>query len=171
MLKLVLAGAVAIPAAATATVAATGVAWVDVQEGGRDGHRLVIPIPLLIAETAVAFVPKHELRVPPEAIRHLPVAREVLQALAESPDAEFVRVEEKDEQVSVSKAGDLLHVLVHGRDGEEVSVNVPLSAVRDLLHEDGTFDPADAVRLIRLSRFTNLVEVRQGDEHVKITVW
>ena len=37
--KILLASAVAVPVATTATVAATGVAWVDVKEGGRDGHR------------------------------------------------------------------------------------------------------------------------------------
>ena len=172
MLKLVLAGAIAIPAAATATVAATGVAWVDVQEGGRDGHRIVVPVPLLLAETAVAFVPKHEIRVHMgEAAKHAAVARDMLQALTDSPDAELVRVEEPDEQVVVSKVGSLLHVQVHGRDGEEVSVNLPLSAARDMLHEDGSIDAAEAVRVLRHSRFTNLVEVRHGDEHVKVTVW
>jgi predicted deacylase len=42
--------AIAVPAAATATVAATGVAWIDVKEGGRDGHRIVLPVPLLLGQ-------------------------------------------------------------------------------------------------------------------------
>jgi hypothetical protein len=171
MLKLLVAGAIAIPAAATATVAATGVAWVDVKEGGRDGHHIILPVPLLLADAAAAFVPRHEIRLPPEAVKHLGVAREVLQALADCPDAELVRVEEASEQVTIRKTGDTLHVEVHGRDGEDVSVNVPLSAVRDLLREDGTIEPADAVRVLRHARFTNLVDVRNGDERVKVTVW
>lgn len=170
MLKLLAAGAIAIPAVAAATVAATGVAWVDVKEGGRHGHRIVVPVPLLVAEAAAAFVPRHEIRLPPEAARRLPVAREVLQALAESPDAELVRVEERDEQVIVSKAGGDLHVEVHGRGGE-VSVNVPLAAVKDLIREDGTIDPSDAVRVLRHSRFSTLLDVHQGGDHVRVTVW
>jgi hypothetical protein len=54
MLKLLAAGAIAIPAVAAATVAATGVAWVDVKEGGRHGHRIVVPVPLLVAEAAAS---------------------------------------------------------------------------------------------------------------------
>lgn len=170
MLKLIAAGAIAIPAVAAATVAATGVAWVDVREGGREGHRIVIPVPLVVAEAAAAFVPRHEIRLPPEAAKRLPVARAVLQALAEGPDAELVRVEDRGEQVIVSKAGGDLHVEVHGR-GEEVSVNVPLAAVRDLIREDGTIDASDAVRLLRHSRFSTLVDVHDGDDHVRVTVW
>jgi hypothetical protein len=57
MLKLILAGAAAMPLAAGATVAATGIAWVDVREGGPRGTHVVVPVPLLAAEVAAAFVP------------------------------------------------------------------------------------------------------------------
>jgi hypothetical protein len=58
MLKLILAGAVAVPVAGAGVVAATGVAWVDVREGGGGGTRIVLPVPLALAETAAAFVPE-----------------------------------------------------------------------------------------------------------------
>ena len=70
----------------------------------------------------------------------------------------------------MSKVGDVLHVQVHGHD-EEVSVNLPLAAIRNLVREDGSIDPAGAIRVLRHSRFTNLVEVRGRNEHVKVTVW
>ena len=115
--KILLASAIAVPVATTATVAATGVAWIDVKEGGRDGHRIVLPVPLLLAETAASFIPQKELdlNLPPEAVSHLAAAREVLQALAASPDGEYVRVEQEDERVLVEKRGDVLHVQVHGQ--------------------------------------------------------
>ena len=168
MLKLIVAGAIAIPTVTTVTVAATGIAWVDVRDGG---DRIVVPVPLLLAEVAASFVPKPALRNHMgDAARHLAAAKGVIEALAECPDAELVRVEDADEQVVVSKAGDVLQVRVHGRD-EEVSVNLPLSAIRDLVREDGSIDPAAAVGALRHSRFTNIVEVRSRDEHVKVTVW
>ena len=168
MIKLLVAGAIAVPTVTTATVAATGIAWVDVRDGS---DRIVVPVPLLLAEVAASFVPKPAVREHRgEAARHLAAAKGVIEALAESPDAEFVRVEDRDEQVVVSKVGDVLHVQVHGND-EEVSVNLPLSAIRQLVRDDGSIDPASAVRAVRHSRFTNLVEVRSRDEHVKVTVW
>ena len=93
--KILLASVVAVPVATTATVAATGVAWIDVKEGGRDGHRIVLPVPLLLAETAASFIPEKELdlKLPPEALAHLGAAREVLQELAASPDGEYVHSE------------------------------------------------------------------------------
>jgi hypothetical protein len=169
--KVLLAGALAVPAAATATVAVTGVAWIDVREGGRDGHRFVLPVPLLLAEVAAGFVPEKQLAVDMgEAAQHLPAAREVLRALAEAPDGEYVRVEEENEQVLVEKVGDTLRVRVHGRD-EEVTVNLPLEAVAEIIREDGRVSARGAVRLLRHARFSTLVEVRDGDEHVKVTVF
>ena len=171
--KILLASAIAVPVATTATVAATGVAWIDVKEGGRDGHRIVLPVPLLLAETAAAFIPQKELDMglPPEAVAHLSAAREVLQALAASPDGEYVRVEEEDQQVLIEKAGDTLHIRVHGQDGEDVTVNLPLCAVSEIIDRHGRLAPARVVGLLRHARFSTLVDVRQGDDHVKITVF
>ena len=171
--KVLLAAAIGVPVATTATVAATGVAWIDVKEGGPDGHRIVLPVPLLLAQTAVAFIPQKDLDfdLPPEAARHLGAAREVLQALATSPDGEYVRVEEEDQQVLIEKVGDTLRVRVHGQDGEDVTVNVPLSAVSEIIDRHGRISPARAVGLLRNARFSTLVDVRHGDDHVRITVF
>ena len=59
MLKLIMAGAIAIPTVTTATVAATGIAWVDVRDGN---DRIVVPVPLLVAEVAASFLPKPAIR-------------------------------------------------------------------------------------------------------------
>ena len=170
--KILLASAIGVPVVTTATVAATGVAWIDVKEGGRDGHRIVLPVPLLLAETAVAFIPQKELNLdlPPEVVPHLGAVHEVLQALATSPDGEYVRVEQEDQRVLIEKVGDTLRVQVHGRD-EDVTVNLPLAAVSEIIDSHGRIAPARAVGLLRHARFSTLVDVRQGDQHVKITVF
>jgi hypothetical protein len=170
--KVLLAGAIGVPAITTATVAATGVAWVDVREGGDDGHRIVVPVPLLLAEVAASFVPEqalnHEMG---EAAEHLRAAGALLQALEQSPDGEYVRVDDKDEQVLIEKARDTLRVRVHGRRGEDVKINLPLQAVAAIIREDGRISPAAAVRLLRHARFSTLVEVTDGNDHVKISVF
>jgi hypothetical protein len=173
MLKLVLAGAVAVPMAGAGVVAATGVAWVDVREGGRDGSHIVVPVPLVLAQTALQFVPQAERRmdVGREARKYLPIAREAIQALADGPDGELVRVEDRDELVVIEKVGDTLRVHVKDR-GEDVLVNVPFEAALEVIGEDGTLSPARAVQALRHARFTKLVEVNGRDgERVKISVW
>jgi len=172
MLKLILAGAVAVPVAGAGVVAATGVAWVDVREGGRDGTRIVLPVPLALVQTAAAFVPdqKQHLRIG-EAARYLPVAREALQALADGPDGELVRVEERDEQVVITKVGRSLHIQVRDH-GEGVEVNVPIEVALQALGEDGTISPMRAIGALRHARLTKLVEVNGRDgERVKISIW
>lgn len=172
MLKLILAGAAAMPIAAGATVAATGIAWVDVREGGPNGTRIVLPVPLLAAEMAAAFAPIPDIRaeMDAEARAHLGTARKVLDALREAPDGEYVRVEEKDQLVVIAKEGDTLRVRVTGKD-EDVTVNVPLESAAEVIRPDGRINPAAAVRGLRHARFQTLVEVRDGDDHVKISLW
>jgi hypothetical protein len=172
MLKLILAGAAALPIAATGTVAATGVAWVDVRDGGPNGTRIVLPVPLVAAEVAAAFIPSPDLtmKMDPEAIQHLGSARKMVQALREAPDGELVRVEDEGETVVVAKEGDTLRVHVTGRN-EKVDVNVPLAAALDIIRPDGRIDASAAVRGLRYARFSTLVEVQDGDDHVKISVW
>jgi hypothetical protein len=172
MLKLILAGAAALPIAATGTVAATGVAWVDVREGGPNGTRIVVPVPLVAAEIAAAFIPTPDLRMKMdgEALAQLGNARKVVQALRDAPDGELVRVEEGDDTVVVAKEGDTLRVHVTGRK-EKVDVNVPLAAALGIIRPDGRIDPSAAVRGLRYARFSTLVEVQDGDDHVKISVW
>jgi hypothetical protein len=172
MLKLILAGAAALPIAATGTVAATGIAWVDVREGGPNGTRIVLPVPLVAAEIAAAFIPTPDLRMDMDgdALAHLGSARKVVQALRDAPDGELVRVEDGDETVVVAKEGDTLRVHVTGRK-EKVDVNVPLAAALDIIRPDGRIDASAAVRGLRYARFSTLVEVQDGDDHVKISVW
>jgi hypothetical protein len=171
-----LAAVLAVPLALVATVASLGVMVVDVREGGPNGHRVVVPVPLVLAQAAVAVAPavaKHDLRIPDrEVLRHIGVARGVLEALAASPDGELVRVEEPDEQVVITKEGRSLHVRVHGKKGEDVSVNVPLRVALSALPDaEGRISALDLAGSLGTVRFTDLVDVHDGDDHVRVWVW
>jgi len=165
-----------IPIALLATVASLGVVVVDVREGGPDGQRIVVPVPLVLAQAALAVAPSvapmDELRIPDrEALRHMGFAREVLQALADGPDGELVRVEERDEVVVVTKEGRSLRVKVSGH-RENVSVNVPLHlALQALPGEDGRIRTTALAGALSGLRFTDLVDVEDGDDHVRVWVW
>jgi hypothetical protein len=164
-----------VPIALLATVASLGVVVVDVREGGPDGHHIVVPFPLVLAQAAVAvapaMAPADKMRIPDEALEHMGVAREVLQALAEAPDGELVRVEERDELVVVAKEGRSLRVRVSGS-RENVSVNVPLGlALQALPDEDGRIRTAALAGALAGVRFTDLVEVQDGNDQVRVWVW
>jgi hypothetical protein len=173
MLKLVLIGAVAVPAIAAGTVAATGVVVVDVQEA-RGGHHIVVPVPLALAQVAAGFVPedKTRIRFPPEAQRYLPAARQMLTALAAADDAELVRVEEPDQKVSIRKEGDTLRIHVEEKD-QEVNVQVPIALALSVLPEaGGRMSASDLVWALQHARLTRIADVRQKDgEHVTVTVY
>jgi hypothetical protein len=165
----------AVPVALLATIASLGVVVVDVREGGPDGHRIVIPAPLVLAQAGLAIAPNvlaEEMRIPEEALEHMPVARKILEALIEAPDGELVRVEEPGEQVLIRKEGDKLIVRVHGDKGEDVSVNVPLTlALNALPDSEGRLSSVAMAGSLSSLRFSDLVEVREGDNHVRIWVW
>ena len=171
MLKV--AAVLAFPAALVASVASTRFMVVDVREGGPDGHRIVLPVPLFLAQTAVSFAPTDKTLIDvPELDEHLPAALKMIDALREAADGELVRVEEGDELVAVSKRDDMLEVRIRGGH-ETVDVSVPLRVVSDILRDaqDGEIHAADVIAALSSASRTNLVEVHDGDEHVRVWIW
>lgn len=164
-----------VPIALLATIASLGVVVVDVREGGPDGNRIVVPVPLVFAQAALALAPAvapaDKMRIPDEALEHVGLAREVLEALAAAPDGELLRVEERDELVVITKEGRSLRVRVSG-ERENVSVNVPLHlALQALPDEHGRIQTAALAGALGGVRFTDLVEVQDGNDHVRVWVW
>ena len=173
IIKIALAGMVAVPVATAGTVAVTGVAVVDVQEP-RGGKHFVVPVPLALAQIAVAFVPEHKtrFRMHEQAKRYLPVAREMLEALGGAEDGELVRVEEPGKNVVIAKEGGTLRVKVDER-GKHVDVNVPIRMALSLLPDaDGRLSASAALFALQHARYSKVVDVTDDDgKHVKITVY
>lgn len=165
-----------VPIAILATVASLGVVVVDVREGGPGGHRFVVPVPLVLAQAALTVAPvvapPDKLRVQAgEALEHVGLAREVLEALAAAPDGELVRVEEANEQVLITKEGRSLRVQVHS-DHENVNVTVPIHlAMQALPDRSGRIHTAAIAGALSSVRFTDLVDVQDGKDHVRVYVW
>jgi len=164
-----------VPIALLATVASLGVVVVDVREGGPGGNHFVVPVPLVFAQAALALAPavapEEKMRIPDEALEHMGLAREVIEALAAAPDGELVRVEERDELVVIAKEGRSLRVHVTS-DKENVSVNVPLHlALQALPDEHGHIRTAALAGALASVRFTDLVDVQDGKDHVRVYVW
>lgn len=174
MLLKIAAGLAAVPVAMVGVVAGTGVAVVDVKE--KDGTHIVVPIPLVLAQVAATMAPPdathRAMRGMERARKFLPLAEEIVAAVADAPDAELVSVDDGDEHVRISKAGREIQVRVDGR-REHVRVNVPIEMVQDTLSKarHGRLYPEDVVAMLRSARMTDLVDVQDGDDHVKVSIW
>jgi hypothetical protein len=165
----------ALLSAVIGVAAGTGVMVVDVRSD--DGPRIVVPVPMLLLEGAarVASVKLPEQRIERELDRardYLPAALEAIDALSDSPDCDLVRVEDGDEVVVVSKLGDMIRVRVDGP-RENVSVHLPLDLARQAVRQvrDGSISPGDLVATLRQARLTQIVEVHDSEDHVKISIW
>jgi hypothetical protein len=172
MLKVIAATALAVPVALAGAAAATGILVVDVNPA--DGPHIVVPVPLGIAQMALSFVPEQQLEIDDHELdelrEHLPAARELIRALVDAPDGELVRVEERDGAlVTVAKRGDALEVYVDDHD-DHVEVTVPLSLAERALDDvaSGRIRPAALISELRSQRWTDLVEVHSGGDHVRI---
>lgn len=172
MLKVIAATTLAVPVAIAGAAAATGIMVVDVNPA--DGPHIVVPVPLAMAQMAASFVPEQELGIDDhdlaELREHLPEARELVRAIVDAPDGELVRVEERNGGlVSVSKRGDALEVYVD-QDDDHVEVTVPLSLAERALEDlaSGRVRPAALISELRRQRWTDLVEVHSGGDHVRI---
>jgi hypothetical protein len=107
---------------------------IDVHATGPDGCDITgLRIPGVLVTSAMHFVPDDALCDASEELQRWgPIAREVCEALARSPDFVLVQVESNDEQVNISKRGHELVVEVE-TDCESVHVVVPLRAMNSIL--------------------------------------
>ncbi len=172
-MKVLLAGLAAVPVALGLLLYATGLAIVDVREGGPHGTRLIVPVPLALANAGLLFVDREHQRIDcPEFAPYQPAAARLAGELRHAPDARFVEVESPNEHVTIDKAGDVLVVQVHDGD-DDVRVKVPIAGLEKLIESyDGkSFRAADALAAIRKGPAGEVVNVHDGDDHVRVWIW
>lgn len=116
--------------ALAATVAATGIVTVQVEERGPEGVRLLVPVPAALLDlglgVATLAVPADELRqLRAEAAPFQPAIEAIARGIEECPDATLVEVVTDRESVRVTKRGNTLVIDV---DAEDAEVRVALPA-------------------------------------------
>ncbi|MFN2432230.1 MAG: hypothetical protein ABR599_05335 [Gemmatimonadota bacterium] len=146
---------------------------VDIREGGPEGHRLFVPIPLVALQAGAALAPDDAVRIEVQELERVrPAAVRFLTELRRISDGELVRVEERGETISVRKLGDELRVDV--RDGaDHVRVKVPIAGLAEILRrsEGGELELGDALAVLGAASRGDLVYVRSGDDVVKVKIW
>lgn len=148
-----------------------GVMVVDVHDS--DGTRIVVPVPVALAQAALIFAPDEARNIEaPEADEYLPYAQRFVEELREAPDGVYVEVDEDDEHVRVSKEGDVLRVRVISGSDESVDVNLPLSSARAMLEsydaDTRTFRASGLVSALTAAPSGKLVHVLDGGDEVEI---
>ncbi|MGH9319468.1 MAG: hypothetical protein ACRD21_13015 [Vicinamibacteria bacterium] len=163
-----------IPLLLAGLIASTGIIVVDVKTA--DGPHIIVPVPMLLARTALGFVPREATHIEiPELSEYSDVASRLVAELRESGDGILIEVDDRNDHVVIEKIGDEIAIEV-STDDEEVSIHVPLAAASELLegYDGETFQLAGALSALSSGASltgTNLVHVKSDEEEVKIWVW
>lgn len=114
-----------------------GAVMVSVRERKPEGTRIWLPVPALMVEVGMRFVPARRLRDASAHIRPwLPAIRAASAELERCPDVTLVEVESRTEHVRIFKGGGTLRVDV--QDGEDtVHVSMPVEFVENVAEEIG----------------------------------
>jgi len=165
----------------TGTVRADDEAWlhIKVDEGGRHGESVRINLPLSLIEEVLPLVntdcggSEVSLKAGKLSIHaddfdiDLP---ELLKAVRNAKDGEYIRVESQDENVRVAKQDDKLIVHVD-EDDEQVRINLRLDLVEAMVIDgEDEIDLVAMVRALRDQGDEDLVVVESDDENVRIWV-
>ena len=189
MRKSILAGvgllALSVLPAATAA-AQTGTAWLHVRvEEVKQASKVSVNLPMAVVEAVLKASPemieKHgKIHLGEEHGLKMADLRKAWKALAEVGDAELVTVESEDENVRVTRKGDLIQVFVDKKakadkdgkpvKGEEVRVEVPVSLVDALLSGEGEEANIQAAVAELQKRRGDIVRVRDDDSNVRVWI-
>ncbi len=162
----------------TFTGAAAADSWIHVKvENQADEELVTVNLPFSMLHAAVAMIPADVKADGEIAIDDLDMDWDELMTLwseiKNAPEATFVTVETRDEEVVVKKAGEfvLIKTTERSEDGADVDVKFPLTVVDALLSgAEGTFDFAAAIDALAAYGPGELVTVRDGDETVRVWI-
>ncbi len=157
--------------------------WLHVQvnEGGEEGSKVNVNLPLSVAKVAVGMAPQKFTDKAVEKLEEHEMSVADLRALwgevKNAGDAEFVTVEEENETVRVAREGDWMRVRVDSTGdeegestGEHVRVDIPIRVVDALLSGDGeSFNLLAAINELESST-GDIVRVQDGNETVRVWI-
>ena len=153
-----------------------------VDSGHEHAETVRINLPLSLAEKVLPTIQADELRSGKITIGDASIngvdLRAIVEALRETGDTEFVRVEDRDDTVHISKAGGNLLIKVMEKNGEHgkragrqnVDIKVPFPVVQALC--SGPRDQLDLVAGLRaLETYGDTTLVTVNDEEDSVRIW
>jgi hypothetical protein len=190
-MRRLLTGLLVLFALAIAPLAFAAERWVHVKvdDGGEDGERVRVNLPLSLAEKVLPTINSNKLhngkvKVKERAFEEVDL-HALLDAVRTAPDNEYVTVESAHDNVRVAKSGGFLLIKVRetghrwrsaektGESKKEntVDIKVPFTVVNALLSgEKDELDLLAAIRVLKESGDLELVTVKDGSESVRIWI-
>lgn len=151
--------------------------WIHVQVNEGDDEEVIVNLPLSLLSAAAALIPDDVDKEAKIALDDVDMSWQDLmsfwQAVKDAPEATFVTVQTKEENVEVKKEGDFLLVrTVESADGgADINVTFPLAVVDALLSgPDKTLNFEAALYALAEHGAGNLVSVRDGNETVRVWI-
>ncbi len=151
---------------------------VMIVEVDADDVHIIVPVPLSLAQVAVAFAPDEAkyIQMDSEVGEYLPyLARFVDELRAIPADAMLVEVIDGSDHVRVFKEDDVMRVQVDEGHGTKVNVRIPLASLAAMVdaydEEENMFRASRLVGALRAAPSGDLVHVIDGDEEVHIRMW
>jgi hypothetical protein len=153
---------------------------VRVQEGGEHGEKVSVNLPLQLVEAVLPLIEEEELcggkvKIDNEELSGAQI-REILKALRDAEEGEYIRVEDVDEDVRVAKEGDFMIIRVFEERGKDedpnmVRVRIHLSVIEALLsgEDEDELDVLAAVHALGEQEEGELVVV--NDEESTVEIW
>ncbi len=142
-----------------------------------DGETVNVNVPLSVAEGVLPAIDIDELNGGKLQIDDLDLdgfdLQQMLAALRDAPDANFVTVKSDDESVRVAKEGGFLTVAVeeHGRSGDSVNVRLPMKVVEALVGDrPGELDLQAGLAALADYDGEDLVTVSSRDGNVRVWI-
>jgi hypothetical protein len=163
---------------ACASLATAGDLWIHVyvQEDGDRGETVRVNVPFSLVQKVLPLIRNEHLRdgkvlLPDEIDLEGIDLREIWQAVRETADGEFVRVEGSDENVLVAKRDGMLIVNVDDGD-DKVRVRLPLEVI-DAMFSGDSLDEIDVLAALRVlgESFPSEEIVTVDDGSTKVRVW
>jgi len=163
--------------ASTLSFAGSDGRWlhVRVDEGGSNGEKVNVNIPLSLVEAILPAIEIDELnhgriRIDDGDLNGLDL-QELLEALRDAPDADYVTVQSDDENVRVSKEDGFLLVRVDEEHGDHVRVRLPLDVVDAMLGAgDGEIDILAGLQALADYDGGDLITVESDDSSVRVWI-
>jgi hypothetical protein len=152
-----------------------GIAIVDVSENAPGGNHIVVPVPMVLAQVVVPFMP-HDLRsvdAPRDLERWLPVLERCATELGDQPDFVLAEVTTPEEHLVLRKAGGELLLDLQERSGAEVHCRVPLQSVSRVVEacRDGRLGASEIAHVLWSLPSGDLGSVSEGGERVRVGIW
>jgi hypothetical protein len=147
---------------------------IDVQTPEPESIHIKAPLPLVLADIAVAFIPDDLAQEIPQEIRdQRETVLEALSSLVDAPDGALVEVTTPEETVSIVKKSHSLMIDVNA-EGAVVHCSLPLDSIFTSLErwDWEIFEPRMVLTALHHTSPGVLVDVNTDDgTKVKITKW